>query len=281
VCQKLYDSGKISKLAQWKSDVFDKGQLVRIGYDLALTMNPDWLVIIDSDEFLESGTSNRTLKDAVKQANNEGYNLVQFDRFDFFMTDADDAGNADSVRKRLTYYSYHGDFVYRCWKFVPGVNIEAGIHYPVFPDGTKYLISPTKFVLRHYPYRSSEQTKRKLQERISRTEDLFAAGIKQGIQYRRALRYEQPYLVAHKILTRYGEDNNWDYEMRFIPYANKNTPRRADLFTNDGQLRHKHLTFFGLRIENAKLKRGLRRLKQNPAQGMSNRKESTDGSDFS
>jgi len=51
---------------------------------MALEYSPDWVVKNDSDEFLESGISNMTLRDAIKQVDQEGYNLIQFDRFDFF-----------------------------------------------------------------------------------------------------------------------------------------------------------------------------------------------------
>ena len=81
------------------------------------------------------------LKEAISKADNEGYNLIQFDRFDFFMTDNDNE-SAKEIRKKLTYYSYQDDFVYRAWKYFPGIiaNYMSG-HYPIFPVGHQYKIS--------------------------------------------------------------------------------------------------------------------------------------------
>ena len=111
---------------------------------MALEYSPDWVVKNDSDEFLESGISNMTLRDAIKQVDQEGYNLIQFDRFDFFMTD-DDNESANSIKEKFRYYSYQGDFTYRAWKYFPGIrNEDVAGHYPIFPDGHKYKIWPKK-----------------------------------------------------------------------------------------------------------------------------------------
>ena len=43
----------------------------------------------DSDEIIEADTSRQTLAEAIGEADAEGANLMQCDRFDFFMSTAD------------------------------------------------------------------------------------------------------------------------------------------------------------------------------------------------
>jgi len=83
-CKKYAERGQI-KLESFKTKTFDQhwGLIIRALYDMAISLNPDWVVRSDSDEFLESGIKGMTLKDAIIQANTEGYNLIQSDVFDF------------------------------------------------------------------------------------------------------------------------------------------------------------------------------------------------------
>jgi len=149
ICKKFVDKG-ILKLVQFNTKSYQWDLILRILYDLALTENPDWVIRSDSDEFLESGIKGMTLKDRIIQADTEGYNLIQFDRFDFFMTD-NDKENAKSIKEKMSYYSCQGDYLYRAWKYVPGIRIgDAEGHYPIFPDRSKYKINPGKLVLRHH-----------------------------------------------------------------------------------------------------------------------------------
>ena len=137
ICEKYVGKG-ILELRQYITQTCQWDLLHGMLYDMALVHTPDWVIRSDSDEFLESGIENITLKEAIEQVDSEGYNLIQFDWFDFFMTD-DDNESATSIREKLRYYSYQGDYIYRAWKFFPGIRIgDVMGHYPIFPDELKY-----------------------------------------------------------------------------------------------------------------------------------------------
>jgi len=159
ICKKFQGSG-VSEIFQFKSTEWELGFNLRTLYQMALRQKPDWIVLNDADEFLESGTKN-SLKEEIIKADSKGYNLIQFDSFNFYLTD-DDMLDADSIKKRLPYYSFTTDFGFRAWKYYPGILIEPkGGHVPIFPEGKKYEIYPQNLVLRHYRFRSTEHAQQK------------------------------------------------------------------------------------------------------------------------
>jgi len=118
ICNEFVGSG-VNKIISFPSKLWDLYNSQKIQYDLALLQNPDWVIKIDSDEFFESGKNNFSLKEVIVEVNNLGYNLIQFDWFNFFLTDNDNY-SGKSVKERLPYYSWASDFLYRAWKVVPG-----------------------------------------------------------------------------------------------------------------------------------------------------------------
>lgn len=203
-------------------------------YDVALTYSPDWFVRIDADEFLETGQENKSLREGICEADNGGYNLIQFNRFDFFMTDDDE--EASSVKKRLRYYSYQNDFQYRAWKYFPGINRDTISHFPLFPKEITYKIFPKKFVLRHYPFRSREQAEKKMSDRKEKLGDLIKPEGRHS-HYYRILNQDYSGKTDHKLLTKYKEDNSWSFEKKFTPYIGPNQPTRNEIFSSGGKLR--------------------------------------------
>jgi len=159
---KTYLGNGILQVFQHKTNSWNQQQNYRILLDLALRESPDWLVIVGSDEILESGTNGLSLKDAIINADNENYNLIQFDWFNFFMTDNDNE-STKSIKQKLRYYSWRSEWVYRAWKFIPGIRLHHAGHYPIFPEGLKYKVFPNKFVLRHHKTRSKKQYKKCLE----------------------------------------------------------------------------------------------------------------------
>jgi glycosyltransferase involved in cell wall biosynthesis len=230
ICKRFVDR---IKLIQMKTSKFNINSLRRALYDMAIMSSPDWVIFIDADEFLQSKDKGRTLRDEIEEADSKGYNLIQFDRFDFFMTDDDNT--LPSARQRLRYYSYHGDFLYRAWKFSPGITVEEG-HYPVFPEYIYYNISPKKLLLLHYPYRTVEQAQKRLMSRLERTAGTDEIAVVGSAHYRRAAEFPSLVFNHHK-LNKYEDDGNWNYEMKFIPIANPNPPKKEDLFSEEGTLK--------------------------------------------
>jgi len=257
LCEKFLDKGLL-KLEQYKTATFPWSIILRKLYDMAIFESPDWIVRSDSDQFLESGMNGVTLTKGITQADAEGFNIIQFDRFDFFMTD-DNNESAKSIKEKLTYYSFQNDFAYRAWKYVSGIHVSGlgfGGHCPIFPEGGLYKIYPKKFVLRNYQLRSKEQAKRKIEERLSSTANqIFNSQKITHLENILQSDYSSP--LDHHRLQKYNEDNQWDYEKKYSPFIVKQ-PSREELFTNDGLLRvyqvKNKLKETGKKLDDAKLK---------------------------
>lgn len=246
ICKKFAEKGLL-ELSKFKTKTYDNNWdlILRALYDLALTKKPDWVIRSDSDEILESGIRGVPLKDAISKVDAEGYNLIQFDIFNFFSSDNDNV-NAKSVIEKFPYYKWRSDFAYRAWKFMPGINVEySGGHYPVFPDEYCYKIYPKKFVLRHYGFRGEEQVKKKLK------------GKTRGIDYRKTkeglaeytlnmLKGDYGKKVDHNLLTKYEENEKWNLEFKD---KKQNAQRKEEIFSKDGKLLIPHKTHRELQIQ--------------------------------
>lgn len=250
ICKSFLGKGVLKLITFHTSNYISKwDSILRTLYDIALEQTPDWIVKIDSDEFLESGLEGLNLRDAIIQVDNEGCNFIQFDRFDFFMTD-DNNESSKSIKKKLPYYSYHGDYLYRAWKYYPGVRVEAFafVHFPTFPDEIKYKIYPRKFVMRHYPFRTREQTEKKIADRIRGTD---YKKTKQGLNmhYKNLVEQNCSQKIDHNILTKYEEDGKWDYEIKFQPYMHDKPLKKEEIFTDKGELKLKFKSAWELKME--------------------------------
>jgi len=264
ICEKFVGDG-ILELKQFRTQTYQWDLILRMLYDIALTHAPDWVIRSDSDEILESGIKNLTLKKAIEQIDTQGYNLIQFDGFEFFMTNEDDSEK--SVRKKMKYYSWQGDFFYRAWKYNPGIRIGDKMgHLPIFPDGLKYNISPQKFVLRHYPFRSKKQAETKMKNRI-RGREKSTSKLALDQHEKNILNLDYSKKFDHNLITKYNEDGKWEYKIKLCPYTHPNPPRKEDIFTKDGELKEKPLSNMEYRLlllkeRNRFFARNIRRFKR-------------------
>src|SRR5688572_23039644 len=83
VCASFRDRGLL-ELHRWDPAGLDLTALTRRLYSLAMRQSPKWLLWCDGDELLQPSRPGTTLADAIRAADSEGCNLLQFDRFDFF-----------------------------------------------------------------------------------------------------------------------------------------------------------------------------------------------------
>lgn len=230
ICKEFSNENSVFAYQQ-KPISWDMKLVSRILYDLAISKSPDWVVRTSSDEFLETGISDLFLKNGIDEADKQGYNLIQFNRFDFFMTSKDDL-NANSIKKKIRFYSYQGDNIYRAWKFVPGISVDGTDHYPIFPEYMKYKISPKKFVLRHYPYQSITQARKKLTDR---KEKITESGWGVHKQYERTSSSFQAIKADYKILSEYKEDGIWNLNKNYCPFISE-VKSREEIFSPEGKL---------------------------------------------
>ena len=181
--------------------------------------NPDWIVLCDADEFLEPPCKGMSLKEAIEFEAREGYNMIQFNNFEFLLTRLDQHSRETDVRRRLRYYTWYDDMRFNAFKFYPGTKIgEGGGHFPTFPLDIEVKISPNKFILRHYRFRSYEQGLKKVfDERLPRySQEEVSKGW--HTHYKNFKRTQEYFVVDSKNLTRYDEDGRWNLTRKFDPY---------------------------------------------------------------
>ena len=234
ICQRFLEKGEI-KLEQYVSNKNEWATTLRKLYDMALLESPDWVVSSATDEFLESYENNMELKNAILQVDSEGYNLIQFNVFNFFMT-KNDPISENSIKKRMLYYSFHHDANFRAWKVFPGILPEPrGGHMPVFPSDLKYNIWPKKFVLRHYQFRDKIQALKRINERIERNSGTPESKAGWHVHYNEIKNYPFSDPVDHSILQKYEGDNNWNLEYKFS--FNPTAKEMKIVITEDGVIK--------------------------------------------
>ncbi len=225
ICKKYAEKGLI-ELEQIITPKFNWHLVLRMLYDMALKKNPDWVLRCDQDEFLESGVKDQSLRNAITTEHENGFNLMQFDVFEFFMTD-DDNVLAKSVRKKFSYYSWQHDNAYRAWKISLGIRVEdAHGHFPIFPPHLKYRMSDSKYVLRHYRFRNMNQAKSNNNTRIQRLNGTSLDKINGCRHWKVIAEKGGPEFVDHNLLYKYDEDNQWNHKKIFRPYTFESKTRQ-------------------------------------------------------
>ncbi len=236
ICKKYADKGLI-ELEQVITSKFDWSLILRTLYDMAIKKDPDWVLRCEQDELLESGIKNLNLRDAITKEDENGYNLMQFDVFEFFMTDKDN-NSSKSVREKYQYYSWQHDDAYRAWKYFPGIGVEDAYgHYPIFPQNLNYRISPKKFVLRHYRFRNVIQARSNNSSRIQRLSGTALEEIDGCLHWKVIAENGGPSTINHNLLYKYNEDFRWEFERIFQPYTFERKTR-DQIFDQNGKLIH-------------------------------------------
>lgn len=215
ICSRYLGKG-ILTLDRLVTSKFELQLVLKRLQSAAMQYSPGWILLCGADEFLESPYNGLTIAQAITLEDSKGYNVIQFNNFEFWPTELDESLPEKDPRKRLRYYSWLDDWQFRCFKAYQGVTIhESGGHVPKFPEGTKARISPNKFILRHYKIRSCEQGLRKVfAERLpryspqARTEGWH-------VQYDNFQPNKSFFVIDSRKLTRYDEDGNWNLTRTF------------------------------------------------------------------
>lgn len=144
-------------------------RLLRRKEEIAATLDADWFIHHDADEFRESPWLHLSLPRAIQQVDEFGYNAIDFVRYDFGATH-DRFRPGDDVRMAFSAWAPPAEYdrlQVRCWKrtAAPVDLATSGGHDVKFPDRRVF---PIRFVLRHYPIRGREHGIRKVAERRSR-----------------------------------------------------------------------------------------------------------------
>jgi len=182
------------------------GDILKRKEELAYQLNADWFIHADADEFRESPFPGTNLAEGITIVDNWGYNAINFELFNFRPTD-NSFNEGDDVRKYLKHFE-HGQWFDRnqikAWKKQPQkINlVSSGGHIVQFPERK---IFPVPFILRHYPFRSDIQGKRKVfKDRLPRFSKEEKA-IGWHVQYDTISKNDETFLYNADELTEYDE----------------------------------------------------------------------------
>ncbi len=203
--------------------------------------SPDWIIRPDADEFMESPIPNKTLAEAIEEVDRLGCNLIQFNCFEFVLTEKDYNSPEPDIRKRLKYYTWNSDYYFRAWKHYPGIDlITTGGHKPTFPTEINEHVFPAKFILRHYKFRSLEQGMQKVfKDRIPRFDPNDRA--KKGWHgHYNNLKPDPSYFIVDSLkCNKYDEDGRWILEKKFDTYFGAWKPPNTDEHLSNDELSKK------------------------------------------
>jgi glycosyltransferase involved in cell wall biosynthesis len=129
----------------------------------------DWISWPDQDEFLEGPSRSRGYADWLAEVCESRFDWIQFNNFNFWYTDRDDAA-APRIVDRCRHYALFPDCAprIRAWR-ARATNVREFNHNP--PHGEPW---PARFNLRHYPMRSAAQASRRLtHDRVGLARDYY------------------------------------------------------------------------------------------------------------
>ncbi len=135
--------------------------------ELAEKSDADWCGLSDADEWRRSSRAGERLVDAIARVDRDGYNVIDHRVFAFFCTDAGWQGDPEQ------YFRFYNTTDPICklpqekfWKNAGRVNLCDGAGHAVVFSGKR--VAPEKFVMKHYPYRTPDQARRKIETRLAR-----------------------------------------------------------------------------------------------------------------
>jgi hypothetical protein len=110
----------------------------------------DWLILHSPDEILEHQLYGRSLRDAIEEADADGYNALNFNEFVFLPEPERDLRGKDYYSDILRYYFFapFKNRLNRAWKNGLGFDDQSSGGHRL--SGAQLRISPVSHVLRHY-----------------------------------------------------------------------------------------------------------------------------------
>lgn len=150
---------------------YDLNKLLKRIEDVVKEKKYDWYIRNDSDEIRYSPWKDVSLKDAISYVNQLGFNAIDYTVIDFKPTKDgfDNKKNPESFFNHFDFGKRPGHFVQiKTWKNT-GKKVDihsSGGHQTIFENRKVF---PFKFLLKHYPLRSTKQAKIKIfQNRLPR-----------------------------------------------------------------------------------------------------------------
>lgn len=132
-----------------------------------------WCMLTDADEWRRPRRAGETLVQGIKRADAEGWNVIDHRVLAFFCTDDSWTGTT-SPEHHFRYYNTN-DLICtlpqeKIWKNTrERVDLHtSGGHQVILPAGQSKRVSPERFIMKHYPFRTPSQAKAKIETRLAR-----------------------------------------------------------------------------------------------------------------
>ena len=126
----------------------------------------DWVIHWDADEILEHYSPGHSLRDAIQEAEDGGYNALDFDEFVFLPEPGIDYSTGNFYHEMLRYYYFRSNANrhQRAWRRDMSFNTTTGAGHRLY--GHELSIAPVNCVMRHYIVLSFEHAKLKYLHRL-------------------------------------------------------------------------------------------------------------------
>lgn len=140
--------------------------------ELSASLTHDWIVHHDADEIMEHSEPGLTLRDAIEEADKQGYNALNFDEFVFLPEPGQDYTGRDYYAESLRYYFFQPSRhrLNRAWKRAANLNNSQSAGHRL--QGKDVSISPINHILRHYITLGQDHVRRKYLDRSFDSRDL-------------------------------------------------------------------------------------------------------------
>lgn len=129
--------------------------------EIAKALDHDWIIHHDADEIFEDVRPGKCLREALEEADQEGYNVINFDEFTFVPMSGQSYKGRDYRQEMRHYYFFEPSplRLMRAWKrSLRASNIDDGGHHLI---GEAMRICPLHHGMRHYLGLSESHLRRK------------------------------------------------------------------------------------------------------------------------
>jgi len=163
VAERYLDHGLIWIESMPNHEVFRWKSILQRKTRLAAELDADWFMHVDADEIRLPSSSDTTLLQEIKKADQEGYNAINFFEFAFVPTqESPDHDHPDFEKTMRWYYPFQPVYPHRLnlWKKQknPVDLVSSGGHAVCFPG---LEMNPISCPMRHYLFLSRDHAIRK------------------------------------------------------------------------------------------------------------------------
>lgn len=171
VCNGYHGNGVVGIQHQAWEGTFNLTEQLDLKQQTINSLNHDWVIHIDADEWLQSPQPNESLLDGISRLAKQGYNVINFEEFVFLPDSTFNPTTAQNIDQILNYYYFapKPNRLMRAWKNRSGLmlNPKSGGHR-ISGD---LRVAPENFVLRHYICLSQVHAIEKYSSRVFSAED--------------------------------------------------------------------------------------------------------------